>query len=364
MVRSHSRACKPLRVGLISSSLYKCPPDAYGSEVTTWDLAEVLGSMGHEVHLWAPPGSRCPPGGELHYIPSRGPGIDPAAEASPTRADADLLLDLDVVHDCSATCRVADWMWGFHRRTNVLVTRNGLDATFPIHQQNIICISHDQARRFATESRPVLVPSSMVVPYGVNISFYRPALKAERGYFLYLSRPHWHKGVSAFITIAEATPEERFVMAWHADAEDHKAAEREALEDAKDVPNLEFADLPVESHHEKKRELYRGAKALVIPLHPNYVEAFGLVFAEALACGTPVVTAAHGSCPEVVTDGVTGVLVEHSEKLGTDWPAALKLAAHLSRKACRRDAVARFGRELMAERLLELYRQVIKGRCW
>ncbi|WP_328347760.1 D-inositol-3-phosphate glycosyltransferase [Streptomyces violaceus] len=51
---------------------------------------------------------------------------------------------------------------------------------------------------------------------------------------------------------------------------------------------------------------YRAATVLVMP---SYSESFGLVAAEAQACGTPVIAAAVGGLPVAVRDGVSGVLV-------------------------------------------------------
>jgi glycosyltransferase involved in cell wall biosynthesis len=46
---------------------------------------------------------------------------------------------------------------------------------------------------------------------------------------------------------------------------------------------------------------------------PSKGEGFGLVFLEAMACAKPVIGGAHGGIPEIVEDGVTGLLVPHGE---------------------------------------------------
>jgi len=46
---------------------------------------------------------------------------------------------------------------------------------------------------------------------------------------------------------------------------------------------------------------------------PSSGEGFGLVFLEAMALGKPVVGGNHGGIPDIVEDGVTGVLVPHAD---------------------------------------------------
>ena len=57
-----------------------------------------------------------------------------------------------------------------------------------------------------------------------------------------------------------------------------------------------------------KRQLFAGARALLVPL--QWDEPFGLVMIEAMACGTPVIAFPRGAAPEIVVDGKTGFLVE------------------------------------------------------
>ena len=65
---------------------------------------------------------------------------------------------------------------------------------------------------------------------------------------------------------------------------------------------IEF--LPFVPDTAELRRLYSSAKALIFP----QVEDFGLVAAEALACGTPVIAYDAGGAKEIVADGRNGVL--------------------------------------------------------
>jgi glycosyltransferase involved in cell wall biosynthesis len=60
---------------------------------------------------------------------------------------------------------------------------------------------------------------------------------------------------------------------------------------------------------EELREQYRSARAVICPT----VEEFGLVMAEAHACGTPVIAPADGGALEIVDHGRTGILVGRAD---------------------------------------------------
>lgn len=57
--------------------------------------------------------------------------------------------------------------------------------------------------------------------------------------------------------------------------------------------------------------LYCMTKAKVFAF-PSRLESFGLVVVEAMSCGVPVVFTKHGPGPEIVEDGVTGLLADPS----------------------------------------------------
>lgn len=87
-------------------------------------------------------------------------------------------------------------------------------------------------------------------------------------------------------------------------------------------------------------------------------ERFGLNMIEAMACGTPVLGARMGSIPEIVVDGVTGLLCESVDDAVKFVPALHTL----ERAACRAHVAANFSVERMIDRYLEVYRHALKLR--
>jgi UDP-glucose:tetrahydrobiopterin glucosyltransferase len=69
---------------------------------------------------------------------------------------------------------------------------------------------------------------------------------------------------------------------------------------------------------------------------PHWVEAFGLVAIEALACGVPVIAYARGGPAEIVRDGVSGFLVEPDSVAGL--VQAIGRLEEIDRAACRQQA--------------------------
>jgi glycosyltransferase involved in cell wall biosynthesis len=99
-----------------------------------------------------------------------------------------------------------------------------------------------------------------------------------------------------------------------------------------------------------KDRFLRNAAALLFPI--RWPEPFGLVMAEALACGTPVIALREGSVPEVIEDGVTGFICSDEAEM----VAAVGRLDEVDRARCRAEAERRFSPTAMAlayERLYE-----------
>jgi glycosyltransferase involved in cell wall biosynthesis len=112
-------------------------------------------------------------------------------------------------------------------------------------------------------------------------------------------------------------------------------------------PLIEFAG---EVSEEDKPALLGNATALLFPI--DCPEPFGLAMIEAMSCGTPVIAWPHGSVPEIVDEGVTGLLVSSIDQA----VAAVHDVAGLSRAQVRRRFEERFSAARMARDYLAVYR--------
>ena len=113
--------------------------------------------------------------------------------------------------------------------------------------------------------------------------------------------------------------------------------------------------------HRRMPLFYRAADALVVP---SRSESFGLVAAEAQACGLPVVAAGVGGLRYVVADGVSGVLVDGWDPADYGRALAEILGSPDRRGELAAGALAvgrRYGWGHTADRLLELYKGVADG---
>ena len=103
-----------------------------------------------------------------------------------------------------------------------------------------------------------------------------------------------------------------------------------------------------------KAVLFANAKALLFPTKWN--ESFGLVLAEALMSGTPVISSNNGACPELIPPDV-GFVCKNED----DYIYAVKHIGEISPKACREKAMRDFHYRTMAGGYLKEYAAAISS---
>jgi len=102
--------------------------------------------------------------------------------------------------------------------------------------------------------------------------------------------------------------------------------------------------------NDEQKNTYLGAsKALLFPI--NIKEAFGMVMAEAMACGTPVLGYNMGAVPEVITSGKTGFVVNNKE----DMISELRNINLIDRAVCRETAKKQFDVPIVTANYLNLF---------
>jgi len=104
---------------------------------------------------------------------------------------------------------------------------------------------------------------------------------------------------------------------------------------------------------DKRSQLLGAAHALLHLI--DFDEPFGLSVVEAMACGTPVIAFRRGSMPELIDDGITGMIVDDIEGA----VRAVSRVVELDRPAIRATAVRRFGRDRMVSDYEAVYEQIL-----
>ena len=192
------------------------------------------------------------------------------------------------------------------------------------------------------------------IPNFVNLDEYSPAMEPRRESFV----PEGHRLIThvsnfrevkrvrdvvrVFARIRRAMPATLLMVG---DGPERADAEREAeeLEVAADVRFLGRID-----------SVARLLQATDLFLLPSQTESFGLAALEAMACGAPVVASRAGGLPEVIEDGVTGVL-EPPGSVEAMGRRAIELLRDPVRYAAMRKAAIERAREYSADRIVPQY---------
>jgi glycosyltransferase involved in cell wall biosynthesis len=131
-------------------------------------------------------------------------------------------------------------------------------------------------------------------------------------------------------------------------------ADREYFETSiKPLLDHPLVDFIGEIDEHEKCEFLGHALALLFPI--DWPEPFGLVMIEAMSAGTPVVAWRSGSVPEIVREGVSGVIVDSIEEAS----ASVSGIRSFSRAAVRRQFDERFTATRMAQDYVSVYERLL-----
>jgi glycosyltransferase involved in cell wall biosynthesis len=117
-------------------------------------------------------------------------------------------------------------------------------------------------------------------------------------------------------------------------------------------PDVEYIG---EINESQKNEFLGNALALMFTI--DWPGPFGLAMIEALACGTPVIARPCGSVPEVLRNGVSGIIASEFD----DLVRSVKNIDSISRESCRKEFETRFTADMMAAQYERIYFDLISA---
>lgn len=180
--------------------------------------------------------------------------------------------------------------------------------------QKIICVGK-QLLEDITEYEPGLKPKLLHLPHGIDTEIFHPDATADpvpseftKGaiHLLCVANLFRVKGIDlllkAFAQLNSASKLHLHIISPRSD--------RDAKEEADDLIKAHGLDQHVTFYPQKSPpELATFYRAADLFISPSRKEGFGLVIAEAIACGTPVVATRSGGPEEIVTEE-TGLLIK------------------------------------------------------
>ena len=337
----------PLRIAHVVPVATSLPPPLSGSiETMASVLTDGLVARGHAVTLFATGSSTT--SAALHATFARGYRDDPSmwpwelCELFNLSAAFERAGAFDVIH-CQAEYSPMSLAFGRLSPVPVLhtvhysPTPDEIAVWHRYPEAPFVALSQVQADRLTG------FHVAAVIPHGLDLTQF-PYRAMPDDYLLFLGRFTEGKGVVQAIEAARRVGLRLLLAAQENDYY------RQVVAPLVDGDRVVFVG---EVAHDAKVALLGGARALLYPVQAG--EPFGLVLAEAIACGTPVAAIDAGAVREVVDDGVTGGVFASLDALVEGLPRVLAL----DRAAVRARAAARFGADRMVDAYIEVYRHLV-----
>lgn len=243
----------------------------------------------------------------------------------------------------------------------------------------IIAVSHGMCAD-VLDAYPFVQPERVhVVHNGVDTSIWMPThdddvirrlgIDPARPYVLFVGRITRQKGLVHLLAAAhDFPPGVQIVLA--ASSPDEAGIGEEVARGVAVLAERRPGDVVWLNTSVAKADLITLQTHATVFLCPSVYEPLGIVNLEAMACGTAVVASAVGGIPEVVVDGVTGLLVEWTPDDPVDFQrrfaACVSELVGDSDRAARMGAQGRaravndFGWDAIALRTIDVYKSVLR----
>jgi len=354
---------KKLRIAQIAPLWITIPPLKYGGiERIIAMLCDELTDKGHEVTLFASPGSNTK--AKLISVFDK-PLLDaniPWSNPIWNLRNLSLATEManagkfDIVHS-----HLDLWTLFFHNLTKTPVIHTMHN---PLYRTNAEASKDDRLRLFTEEAKRtniVFISESArdqamvkflekwvkIIYNGINLSHFKFNEKGGE-HFVWIARMNKHKGVENAIAAVE------------------KLGAKLLLAGRIDPTQTEYFETYIKPHlnekiqyvgeltEEQLSDFYGPAKACLYPI--EWEEPFGLVVAESMACGTPVIAYRRGSMPELIEDGKTGFVIDSNLDLLIE---AMKKIDQIDRRLVRRGVEEKFSKEQMVDNYEKAYYELL-----
>jgi glycosyltransferase involved in cell wall biosynthesis len=185
---------------------------------------------------------------------------------------------------------------------------------------------------------------------GIELDRYdfQPQVNADAP-LVFLSRLERIKGAHQAIAVAQATGKRLLIAGNRVSSPEGEHYWQTEIAPYLNHSGIEYVG-PV--NDQQKNELLGQAAAMIVPI--EWDEPFGIVFAEALACGTPVISTPRGALPEIVRSGIDGFLVNSV----AEAVVAVEQLDQIDRFHCREQAECHFSDRVIVNQYESLYQQV------
>jgi len=173
---------------------------------------------------------------------------------------------------------------------------------------------------------------------------------SEDAPLVFLSRIEPIKGTHLAIEIAKLAGRRLLIAGNYQSSGPHARYWQECIEPELGRNGIEYVGTV---NDQQKNQLLGSATAMLVPIQWN--EPFGIVFAESLACGTPVISFPTGAIPEIIDDGKHGYHINSV----SDGVLAVKKIGALNRYDCRERAEQSFSQTVISQSYIQLYRSIL-----